>query len=87
MSVFTVAKAISLLSVILGVIGGLLTYKGGSGGGGLGAYANQALIDEVRRAGKRKHKLQKCGLILISVSLLFQGILLFIPTDMLSLRF
>jgi hypothetical protein len=79
-SVFTVTKDISLLAVILGFGGAWLTFKGGDSGGGLGAYANQALIDEMRRIGKSKKRQQKIGFILILISLFLQGSILLFPT-------
>jgi hypothetical protein len=75
-----VSKIIGLLSIVLGIAAALSLYKGGSGGAGLSGYANQALLDQVRRVGQRKKSLQIIGLVLILLSLVLQGILLFPPT-------
>ena len=81
MTIFTISKAVGLLAIIFGIAGTWLIYKGSSGGSGLGAYVNQALIDEVRRVGKYKQNQQIIGLIFMLISFAFQAAILFLPTS------
>ena len=80
------SEIIGLLSIVLSIAAAVSLYKGGSGAAGLGAYANQALIDKVRRIGQHKQMLQRLGLGLLIASLVLQGIPLFLPTWLASLR-
>ena len=68
---------IDLISLVIGAIGTWVAYKASSGGGGLGAYADAKLIEEVRNKGLLKQRQQKWGLGLLMGSLIIQAIMLF----------
>ena len=61
----TLAKTITLVSILLAAGGSWLIYTGSPVGGGPGVIANQALLDEMKRAALRKLKQRRIGLALV----------------------
>ena len=75
----TLAKDITLaMSILLVAVGRLLTNTGLPVGGGPSFYANEALLAEMRRVGRRKLKQRRVGLALVLSGCALQAASLFL---------
>jgi len=83
---FTAARIIGLLSLILIAVGTYLLYKGSPPGGGPSVFSNERVLAEIQRVRSRNQRLQRSGLALLLLAAALQTILLIFPTDTLLVR-
>ena len=73
-------KVLNLVSASVGAIGTFLMYKGTFGFAPVGSYMGAASKETIA-ANTRRERLQKCGLLLLTLSFALQGIAQFLPNS------
>jgi hypothetical protein len=69
----TTPKILAILSMISGILGTWLLYKGSLSSGQFGAYWNDKLIEEVKAQNSERLKIQRTGLGFLIASIVLAG--------------
>jgi hypothetical protein len=75
--VMTVDKFLNLASAIAGAVGTLLMYRGTFGLQSVFTWTSQAMAEETAGRNRQRLRFQRCGLALLTTSLLLQIVALF----------